>query len=275
MKIAFELFENFKLTLRYNSSIYEKLITFWILNSLTFKSFFFENSKEKFQKIFTFKVYTYSFRVLRYLYIEIFVNNDYLFRTEKNNPIIFDCGANIGLATLFFKLRYPNSIIKAFEPNPNSFSLLKKNIDTNKLDGIEIFNVALSNKCEKINFFISDNPESLRGSIYESRGKGGGILIQSNKVSDYLGEFEIDLLKIDVEGAEHEIIEDILESKNIHGKINSLIIEYHHNILYSERSLSKFLSNLESLGFQYNLKSSLPSVGKFQDILIYSKSFKS
>jgi hypothetical protein len=53
-----------------------------------------------------------SFRVVAF---EVFVKAEYFFRTSHDAPVIFDCGANIGLATLFFKRLYPKARVHAFE----------------------------------------------------------------------------------------------------------------------------------------------------------------
>jgi hypothetical protein len=41
-----------------------------------------------------------------------------IFKTDSRNPIIIDCGANIGVATIYFKRLYPDSRILSFEANP-------------------------------------------------------------------------------------------------------------------------------------------------------------
>jgi FkbM family methyltransferase len=43
-------------------------------------------------------------------------------------PVIVDCGANIGLASIWFALRYPRAIVYAVEPEPRNFALLQRNV---------------------------------------------------------------------------------------------------------------------------------------------------
>ena len=68
-------------------------------------------------------------------YLELFLNESYKFipRSEKNDPIIIDCGANIGVSVVYFKKLFPKSKIIAFEPDPFLFKYLKKNIEKNGL----------------------------------------------------------------------------------------------------------------------------------------------
>jgi len=57
---------------------------------------------------------------LRLLYDEIFAREEYLFETSTPQPVIFDCGANIGMATPFFKWLYPESRVMCVEADPRT-----------------------------------------------------------------------------------------------------------------------------------------------------------
>ena len=86
---------------------------------------------------------------LEVLYDDIFTKNIYFFETENPAPHIIDCGGHIGLAVLYFKSLYPRSRVLTFEPNPETFSLLKRNIVQNSLHGVEAVNMALSHEDTK------------------------------------------------------------------------------------------------------------------------------
>ncbi len=51
---------------------------------------------------------------LNYLYREIFARQPYYFRAASDSPIILDCGANVGMASLYFKWLYPKSRVTSF-----------------------------------------------------------------------------------------------------------------------------------------------------------------
>src|SRR5688500_10055596 len=53
---------------------------------------------------------------------EIFVREIYRFETDIRNPVIIDCGSNIGLSVLYFHKSYPGARILAFEPDAGNFS---------------------------------------------------------------------------------------------------------------------------------------------------------
>ena len=81
---------------------------------------------------------------LEVIYDDIFAKNVYFFKTENPEPRIIDCGGHIGLAVLYFKSLYPRARIVTFEPNPETFFLLRENIVQNDLSGVRAINMAVS-----------------------------------------------------------------------------------------------------------------------------------
>src|ERR1700739_2755043 len=73
------------------------------------------------------KASAYTYQTIDYLFEEIFIGNEYFFESNRPDPVIIDCGANIGFATLYFKKSYPASKIICFEANPYAFEVLKEN----------------------------------------------------------------------------------------------------------------------------------------------------
>jgi FkbM family methyltransferase len=209
------------------------------------------------------------------LFDEIFMRNEYNLKLNTSSPVIFDCGANLGFATIFFNWIYPKSKIFSFEPEPRTYALLKDNILKNKLSNVKIHNKALSLIDGKIAFFSGDSPGSLGASINKNRGGNTQNYVDSIKLSNFIKNNDIqkiDLIKMDIEGAEIDVIKDLSES----GKLtitNNFIIEYHHKIGGNQKSkLSSFLKTFEDHGFEYQISASykpLNSRNKFQDILIY------
>ncbi|NTV18824.1 MAG: FkbM family methyltransferase, partial [Bacteroidales bacterium] len=183
----------------------QKLEILKILNSLYLKSIFSGKKQEVTQKIFGYKVTAYDYSNILYLFKEVFLSKEYYFRSEKPNPAIIDCGANIGMAVLYFKFMYPNCSVTAFEPNPLAFYLLDKNVTQNNLTNVELRNVGLSNRDGSIEFFTKGRQGMLVASIIKERGGDDCISIQSQKMSDFIKDNKFDLLKMDIEGAETEV----------------------------------------------------------------------
>lgn len=108
-----------------------------------------------------------------YLYREIFVRQVYRLETTNPEPFILDCGANLGMASLYFKFLYPKCRVRCFEPDPSTFQLLQTNVDHNRLHDIELFNVALWDRDGTIDFFSDPAvPGSLLMSTSAARMHG-------------------------------------------------------------------------------------------------------
>ena len=66
-----------------------------------------------------------------FLVKEIFLEEVYASTKSKEVFKILDIGSNIGLSVAYFKMRFPDAVIEAYEPDKNSFELLQKNIREN------------------------------------------------------------------------------------------------------------------------------------------------
>lgn len=213
--------------------------------------------------------YAFSYHTLNYLIHEIIINEEYRFKSLNNAPVIVDCGANIGMSVLYFKKCYPQANILAFEPNPTAFTLLSKNIQSYHLSNVETHHVALANSIGTIPFHFNNDKGTLTGSVQANRGGDNVIEVSCKKLSDFIQHFaSIDLIKMDVEGAEIKIVEDLMQSGAI-DKVKELIIEYHHNIPGETNALSHFLKLFEQSGFDYSIRTSFSALGGMQDVLLH------
>ena len=124
---------------------------------------------------------------LRHLYREIFVRQHYYFSADNDSPVIFDCGANVGVATFYFKWLYPKARVEAFEPDPNTFAVLETNVARNRLTDVVAHNCAVWDENGQIEFFVDrEHPGSLQMSADASRLKGAAIRVPSRKLSDFI-----------------------------------------------------------------------------------------
>jgi FkbM family methyltransferase len=251
---------------RSNYSFKDKIKVYKFLLSNHFKNKFVRNEGAITQKIFDYNVTAYDYGTLQFLFKEIFLANDYYFDTLKSSPQIIDCGANIGMAILFFKKAYPNCSIMAFEPNPYAFELLEKNVKQNNLTKVQLFNIGLSNISGEIDFFISENKGTLVGSFIKERGGKNKITVKTQKLSSFINTNVFDLIKIDIEGAEIEVIDDLATQGKLE-QCERYIIEYHHRINREKSKFSHFLKHFEDTNYEYNIKT-FGDIGSFQDILL-------
>jgi FkbM family methyltransferase len=230
------------------------------------------NSSPVFIKYGSKKINGDNYASLDYVFKEIFIGEEYRVELENERPVIFDCGANVGCATIYFKERYPTAQIYCFEPQPKAYGLLQKNIQENKLD-TKSYNMALSNRPGTLEFFIPIEGVGFSASINSKRESGQTITVDTTLLSAYTKQHAvIDLVKIDVEGAEFQLMEDLVQSGELSsGKILNFVIEYHHRIGNEPSRLAEFLHIFENAGYDYHIKSFLDPFHVHQDILLYIK----
>lgn len=177
---------------------------------------------------------------------EFFEDGRMFFKTFSETPVIYDCGANVGVAVLYYKNLYPNAVVKAFEPDPIIFNCLKKNLNQNGIFDVVLFDKAVWKNNDGISF---GSQGADGGSIFF---EGNKILLPSIRLKDLLSEeTHIDLLKIDIEGAELEVL---LDCKNELYKIDFLFIEY-HSWKKEYQHLDLILKALSDNGFRYFIHS--------------------
>ena len=178
-------------------------------------------------------------------YKEIFFDRVYSFPSATPRPLIIDGGANIGLATLFFKRIYPQSRIIAFEADPSIFKQLEQNIGSFHVPNVQLVNAALWNSDTSLSF-ISERGAS--GHIATSTDTGSSVPVSAVRLKSWLHE-KIDFLKLDIEGAEYDVLNDCREELT---NVQNLFVEY-HSPASSEQRLSRILDILSGAGFRYQI----------------------
>jgi len=173
---------------------------------------------------------------------QIFADEYYRFHRDNDSPVIYDCGSNVGTSCAYFKMIYPNSIIKAFEAEQGIADLLKTNIKINGLSNIEVIEKAV---------WVDNNGVdlSVEGADGSSVYLGDNLRkVNSQRLKDLLdSESNVDMLKMDIEGAENDVILDCGDSLRV---VNNIFIEYHAYV-NSKQKLSSILNVLEQNKFRY------------------------
>jgi len=174
---------------------------------------------------------------------EIFI--DEVYKQElPHNPLILDCGSHIGLSIIYLKKSFPSAKIIGFEPDQRNFALLQQNIAQHKLDKVELVNKAVWITNGPINFRSEGN----MGSKIE-KGNSDAQMIDAVRLKDYLNQ-KIDFLKMDIEGAEYEVLKDIASHLPF---IENLFIEYHGSFT-QQGELLEILDLLNRSGFNFYIK---------------------
>lgn len=177
--------------------------------------------------------------------VEIFVEDIYDISFSHPRPYILDCGANIGLASIYLKRKYPEAIIVAFEPDANNFGLLSKNINQMNWKDIEIRQEAIW-KEDCLLDFSSDG--TLGSKIATSAPTQTGNT-QAIRLKNLLNR-KIDFLKLDIEGAETEVLRDCASELSC---IEHLFIEFHGHF-NKMQELNDVLQLVTAAGFSYYIK---------------------
>lgn len=172
---------------------------------------------------------------------EIFESGPYDFSAAKAEPFIIDVGSNLGVSILYFKQQHPSAKILCFEPDPISYKLLEENVSENNLDNITLVNAAVAKSEGKVKLFgqiFSESPDSRGNSIVEGwanqRIKNDCVLVSAVRLSSYINA-EVDVLKIDIEGAEQQVLEEIKDKLYL---VRELFVEVH---------VTKEISHINSL----------------------------
>lgn len=195
---------------------------------------------------------------------EIFKREDYRLPIQKSlssAAVVVDLGANIGLASVFFQQNYfPNARFILVEPSPKNLAVLGENT-VSALQNAEIAPVAISNKQGMVK--IDDHEVGFNVHILPKRNentKGANvgdnlaeipnpkseihkvIALTMSKLLEDLHIKRIDLLKIDIEGAEKAVLAD---AKAWLPKVDMLIVELHGDYLETD-----LRADIEPFGFQ-------------------------
>ncbi|PIY79065.1 MAG: hypothetical protein COY81_04620 [Candidatus Pacebacteria bacterium CG_4_10_14_0_8_um_filter_43_12] len=179
-------------------------------------------------KIDRFSVHYHNKEELLVLKREIFANHSYYFETDNPRPVIIDAGAHIGLATLYFKKQFPGAVITAIEPNPTNFKLLEQNIWENDLRDVTTVEMALAPTTGQITMHQDATQSWLSTSSIHERAWNGeqetsAFEAKTITLSSLLTE-PVDLLKLDIEGAELAVLAEAAEQLHL---ISKIFVEFH------------------------------------------------
>jgi FkbM family methyltransferase len=207
----------------------------------------------------------YDEPAFRDAHAEVFGEEIYRFKPRRENPHILDAGANLGLASCYFKSRFPKATITAFEPDPRMQELFIRNMRDNDFEDVHLERCALAGQDGSATFhgdLDTTAPHALGNSLLSAWGlqqpDSSSIEVPTRRLSPYLDK-PVDLLKLDIEGAEL----DVLREASAHlGTVREIRMEIHQTLAHPdmEKEIGELL---RSAGFildvtERPLKSLLP-----------------
>jgi FkbM family methyltransferase len=165
-------------------------------------------------------------------YRQVLLHEEYKFDFRRPPQTIIDAGANVGLASVYFASTFPDARIIAIEPEEQNFELLKRNVAG--FPNVTPVHGALWNEDTEISVidpglgesgYVTDGNESDAAKDYENRGR-----VRAYSMDSLIEKFDletIDILKVDIEGAELEVFE---HAKTWIDKVDAVVIELHERI---------------------------------------------
>jgi len=180
---------------------------------------------------------------------KVFLGNEYRLPYELSPRLIIDAGANVGMATLYFASRYPNATVVAIEPELSNFRMLQRNCAG--LDNAVLVRAALWPDNGKLK--INSSNEAWAFSVSEIGSSATSSEVPAITIDDLLRRFDvskIDLLKLDIEGAELELFSRA--AANWIDRVEHIAIELHDRI--RPGCAQAFYSSLASREFLQEVK---------------------
>lgn len=175
---------------------------------------------------------------------------DLILKYIRPNSNFLDAGANFGYFSLLVATSVKESHIYAIEPNPFVFSILQENITLHKLKNISAYNCALSNgNTTELKFYWRNGANGNGRSYDPTKYDTNEWMIHTVKTGslDLFVNHKIDIIKMDIEGAEFEV----LQNSNIFFECNKqvkIILELHNQYISEQfgiKEYNKFITYLD------------------------------
>lgn len=183
---------------------------------------------------------------------DIFVHRSLAFDAREPRPRILDCGANIGLASIAFKQRYPHARITAFEADPSLAAMCRRNLAANGAADVDTRDAAVWTSNGSLEFVCEGADSGAIASLAPSVA-GPKATVAALRLFDWLNE-PIDLLKLDIEGAELAVLDDCRE--RLH-HVAAMTIDLHEFDPVT-RQTGAIFELLAGAGFQFDMRGLVP-----------------
>lgn len=182
---------------------------------------------------------------------------DFIFSKLKKGDTFIDVGTHFGYYTaIAASIVEDSGVVYSFEPSPRNFQCLKDTVKANKFDNVICENSAVSNKTEDRFFYISGSGTGI-DSLIKSDVHNNKVKVKAVSLDDYFKEISlqnINMVKIDAEGADIEVLEGMKKIIDFNPDINIIVEFSPKNILQtSDYGPAEFLDQLNSMSLDYKI----------------------
>lgn len=204
---------------------------------------------------------TYLQRTLEvgYIFTEVFLREEYeQWQPATDTPRVIDLGGDPGsMSVLYWKHRAPQALVTVVEANPATVNVMRRNLQRRGITDVEVINAAISGNLDGQAVLNLHRP----GKGYHTQDFAGDdqvfnvnknyrVEIPKITLSSLIEDNEIiDLLKVDIEGAETVAMKELAESGKL-PQVRQILMEYHHSAeQWPNNSLETMLLLLADNGF--------------------------
>ena len=170
------------------------------------------------------------------------------------SDVVVDVGGNIGTFALHAAQRAPRGKVLTFEPNSENYELLLRNVALNNATNVVPARAALSGKRGQLRLFTNRGGGGFH-SVLQGRAPDQADFetVDALSLRDVFDDHRIErcaFLKLDCEGAEYDILENLPDE--YFARIDKIVMEYHVTGLAEENhaDADRLVAKLERLGFQ-------------------------
>lgn len=171
------------------------------------------------------------------------------FLNEKS--VIYSFGIGEDISFDLSMIENHRCTVYGFDPTPKSIEWIKSR-RSQLPAGFVFFEYGISNKTGIVDFFLPKNSEHVSGSfvLQDNVNKNTSVKVMMKSLTDIMAEMghkKIDVLKMDIEGAEYQVLEGIVDFS----VIDQMVIEFHDRFLGKQHSkTSEIIDKLKDHGFE-------------------------
>ena len=198
---------------------------------------------------------------------EVFKPSSYSRLSLYPEDTVLDAGVNIGAFSVYAASKA--DFVVGFEPDSENYELAVENVKLNGFEEkVKLFNSAIIGGKETTRpFYLNSKKHPGSHSMFIERGRKE-IEVSCTNINDIISKYKTNKIKMDVEGAEYEIIQD-LSSQNMES-IEQIIMEYHFAAL-KDKDQSKYCEILEKLGMHFSSLDFNPNIKSHWTTIIYAR----